>query len=184
MTKYDELCEVAVSNYGLVTAKMIDALGIHLKDVLEWVKSGRIEKRGRGVYRITHYLPTEYDAYAEAVALVGDTAMICGESVLAMHNLALVNPARVHVAVRQHLRDDDIGHRPRKAHGILSSGQRPDGLDQIDTRQRPFHIEKSFFNASYSKTSNNPRVPASRTAEASRSVRIFPRNRRMTSASF
>ena len=62
MTKYDELCEVAVSNYGLVTAKMIDALGIHLKDVLEWVKSGRIEKRGRGVYRITHYLPTEYDA--------------------------------------------------------------------------------------------------------------------------
>ena len=36
MTKYDELCEVAVSNYGLVTAKMIDALGIHLKDVLEW----------------------------------------------------------------------------------------------------------------------------------------------------
>lgn len=46
MTKYDELCEVAVSNYGLVTAKMIDALGIHLKDVLEWVKSGRIENAG------------------------------------------------------------------------------------------------------------------------------------------
>lgn len=43
MTKYDGLCEMAVSNYGLVTAKTIDALGIHLKDVLEWVKSGRIE---------------------------------------------------------------------------------------------------------------------------------------------
>lgn len=106
MTKYDELCEMAVSNYGLVTAKTIDALGIHLKDVLEWVKSGRIEKRGRGVYRIAHYLPTEYDTYAEAAALVGDTAMICGESVLAMHNLALVNPARVHVAVRRRLRKE------------------------------------------------------------------------------
>ena len=82
MKKYDELYEVAVSNYGLVTAKTIDELGIHLKDVLEWVKSGRLEKRGRGVYRIAHYLPTEYDTYAEAVALVGDTAMICGESVL------------------------------------------------------------------------------------------------------
>ena len=104
MTKYDELCEVAVSNYGLVTAKTIDALGIHLKDVLEWIKLGRMEKRGRGVYRIVHYLPTEYDTYAEAVALVGETAMICGESVLAMHNLALVNPARVHVAVRRRLR--------------------------------------------------------------------------------
>ena len=80
--------------------------GIHLKDVLEWVKSGRLEKRGRGVYRIAHYLPTEYDTYAEAVALVGDTAMICGESVLAMHNLALVNPVRVHVAVRRRLRKE------------------------------------------------------------------------------
>lgn len=104
MKKYDLLCEMAVSNFGLVTAKTIDELGIHLKDVLEWVKSGRIEKRGRGVYRISHYLPTEYDAYAEAVALVGDTAMICGESVLAMHNLALVNPARIHVAVKRRLR--------------------------------------------------------------------------------
>lgn len=104
MAKYDDLCEVAVPNYGLVTAKMINALGIRLKDVLEWVKSGRLEKRGRGVYRIVHYLPTEYDAYAEAAALVGDTAMICGESVLAMHNLALVNPAHVHVAVRRRLR--------------------------------------------------------------------------------
>ena len=84
MKKYDELYEVAVSNYGLVTAKTIDELGIHLKDVLEWVKSGRLEKRGRGVYRIAHYLPTEYDTYAEAVALVGDTAMICGESVSAL----------------------------------------------------------------------------------------------------
>ena len=106
MTKYDELCDVAVSNYGLVTAKEIDALGIHLKDVLEWIKLGRIEKRGRGVYRIAHYLPTEYDTYAEAAALVGETAMICGESVLAMHNLALVNPARVHVAVRRRLRKE------------------------------------------------------------------------------
>ena len=104
MRQYDELCDVAVANYGLATAKSIAALGIHLKDVLEWVKSGRLEKRGRGVYRLTHYLPTEYDTYAEAVALVGDTAMICGESVLAMHNLALVNPARVHVAVRRRLR--------------------------------------------------------------------------------
>ena len=104
MTKYDELCDMAVSNYGLVTAKEINALGIHLKDVLEWVKLGRIEKRGRGVYRLSHYLPTEYDIYAEAAALVGDTAIICGESVLAMHNLALVNPAHVHVAVRRRLR--------------------------------------------------------------------------------
>lgn len=104
MRQYDELCDLAVSNYGLVTSQSIGSLGIRLKDVLEWVKSGRLEKRGRGVYRLAHYLPTEYDTYAEAVALVGDTAMICGESVLAMHNLALVNPVQTHVAVRRRLR--------------------------------------------------------------------------------
>lgn len=104
MGQYDELCDAAIANYGLVTSKTIAALGIRLKDVLEWVKSGRLERRGRGVYRLAHYLPTEYDAYAEAVALVGETAMICGESVLAMHNLALVNPTRVHVAVRRRVR--------------------------------------------------------------------------------
>ena len=49
MTKYDELCEVAVSNYGLVTAKEIGTLGRHLRDVLEWIKLGRMEKRGRGL---------------------------------------------------------------------------------------------------------------------------------------
>ena len=34
MMKYDELCDVVVSNHGLVTAKEIDVLGVHLKDVL------------------------------------------------------------------------------------------------------------------------------------------------------
>lgn len=68
MNQYDMLCDSALANYGLVTAKSIDALGICLKDVLEWVKSGRLEKRGRGVYRLTHHLPMEYDAFAETVA--------------------------------------------------------------------------------------------------------------------
>ena len=56
------------------------------------------------VYRLVHYLPTEYDRYAEALATVGKDAMIWGESVLAMHNLALVNPDKIEVATAHRVR--------------------------------------------------------------------------------
>jgi len=56
------------------------------------------------VYRTVQYIPTPYDKFAEAVTLVGSGAVIYGESVLAMHGLALVNPAVIHVAVKNRVR--------------------------------------------------------------------------------
>lgn len=37
----------------------------------------------RGVHKLARWVPTPYDAYAEAVALVGGGAYLHGESVLA-----------------------------------------------------------------------------------------------------
>ena len=98
MNQFETLYQHAVDNYGLVSTADAARLGIHRKELLRWTKSGRLEKRGRGLYRIVHYVPTELDRYAEAVARAGGDAMVFGESVLAMHDLALVNPARVAVA--------------------------------------------------------------------------------------
>ncbi len=56
------------------------------------------------MYRLVHYLPTEYDRYAEALAVVGKDAMIWGGSVLAMHNLAMVNPEKIEVATTRRVR--------------------------------------------------------------------------------
>ena len=56
------------------------------------------------MFRIAHYLPTEYDHYAMAVAIVGGDAWLWGDAVLAMHNLALVNPLRYKVAVKRNVR--------------------------------------------------------------------------------
>ena len=50
------------------------------------------------MYKLVRYVPTEYDRYAEAVALVGDGSFLFGEAVLAMHGLALANPVR-HISV-------------------------------------------------------------------------------------
>ena len=104
MTLYDQICEQAIGNYGLITTMDAESLGVRRKDLVEWVKLGRLTRLGHGVYRIAHYLPTEYDRYAEAVAIVGKDAALWGESVLAMHNLAMVNPLRVQVATGRRVR--------------------------------------------------------------------------------
>lgn len=66
--------------------------------------NGRLERRGQGVYKLARWVPTPYDPYAEALALVGDGSYLHGESVLAMHGLALVDPRTVQVATPKRVR--------------------------------------------------------------------------------
>ena len=104
MGQYHEIADKAVDNYGYITAAEATAMGIALKDVFEWEHSGRLEKVGRGVWRLAHCPCTDYDHYAESIALVGPKSWIWGESVLAMHNLALVNSPYVYVATARRVR--------------------------------------------------------------------------------
>lgn len=104
MTNYEQVYQLASDNYGIVTIEAAQQLGVHRKEMLNWTRMGRLDKCGRGVYRITHYAPTEYDRYAEALALVGGDAIIYGDGVLAMHNLALVNPPAITVACSRRVR--------------------------------------------------------------------------------
>ena len=104
MFQFERVYERAADNYGLITTEAAAELNVHRKELLYWTKIGRLERCGRGVYRINHYIPTDYDKYAEAVALVGGRAALYGETVLAMHNLALVNPPAITVATEKRLR--------------------------------------------------------------------------------
>lgn len=104
MKNFDKVYEAAAERYGLITVEDAAELGIHRKQLLFWEANGRLERCGRGVYRIKYHVPTPYDHYAEAVALVGRDAIIYGEGVLAMHNLGLVNPKQIQVAVEKRVR--------------------------------------------------------------------------------
>lgn len=98
MTAYDKIYEVAADNYGIITAGDAKSLGVSQKALFQLVARGKLERRGYGVYRLaSHHLPSEYDQYAEAVALVGEGAYVSGESVLALLDLALVNPEKISV---------------------------------------------------------------------------------------
>ena len=104
MKNYDAIYEYAADNYGLITSSEAKTLGIPNVELVKLAHRGRLRRLGHGVYRLTHYIPTTFDKYAEAVAVVGNGAMIYGESVLAMHNLALVNPATIQVSVTSRIR--------------------------------------------------------------------------------
>ena len=105
MTAYEKIYEVAAANYGFITTKEAASLGIPKSEMSALAKRGRLVRHGYGVYRLaTHFQPSEYDGYAEAVLLVGEGAAVWGESVLAMHDLALVNPPVVEVATTRRVR--------------------------------------------------------------------------------
>lgn len=98
MSYYDDIYELAADNYGVVTSKDALSIGVPNIDLVKMARRGQLDRLGYGVYRLARYFPTAFDKYAEAVALVGEGAYIYGESVLAMHGLALVNPMRITVA--------------------------------------------------------------------------------------
>jgi hypothetical protein len=104
MTYYEDIYETAVDNYGLITSAEAKELGVSDQDMSMLTKRGRLIKRGHGVYKLARYVPTPYDAYAEAVVLVGVEAYLYGESVIAMLELAPTNPSRVFVATPSRVR--------------------------------------------------------------------------------
>lgn len=98
MTHYRDIYEIAADNYGIVTSAQAKEAGISDKEMCAISKRGRIYRIGHGVYRLTDYIPTPYDPYADAVALCGQDAYLYGESVLAMLELVPTNPTRLFVA--------------------------------------------------------------------------------------
>jgi len=104
MSYYDDIYEYASDNYGLFTTADANNIGIPIIELAKLAQRGRLKRIGHGVYRIAHYIPTPLDKYADAVALVGHEAYIYGESVLAMHGLANVNPLNIYVACTQNVR--------------------------------------------------------------------------------
>jgi len=104
MSYYETIYEYAADNYGLITSAEAKALNISNVELVKLSHRGRLLRLGHGVYRIKHYIPTSYDKYAEAVAIAGDNAFLFRESVLAMHDLAFVNPTSIFVATTKKIR--------------------------------------------------------------------------------
>lgn len=104
MTHFDDIYDIAADGYGIVTAAQAQKAGIAPSELNRWCADGRLVRRGHGVYKLARWVPTPYDQYAEAVALVGEDGYLWGQSVLAMHGLALVDPRAIEVATPRRVR--------------------------------------------------------------------------------
>lgn len=67
--------------------------------VHHFVRTGRFERLGRGVYRIAEYPRGESDRLAELTALLGDDAILSHESALALHAVSDLAPRQYHFTV-------------------------------------------------------------------------------------
>lgn len=94
------LREIALDNYGYVTTRDAVEARIPAGELAKLArrKRGELENIGYGLYRDTSVPETPLGYLAEAVLRAGKDAYLHGESVLAMHNLASINPRLIKVA--------------------------------------------------------------------------------------
>lgn len=104
MSHFGEIEFLASDNSGYFTSAAARRAGVESCELDRWVKSGRLERPVRGVYRLAAYPPTECEPYVVASLALGEDAYIWGESVLGLLNLAPTDPTRMFVAVGRRVR--------------------------------------------------------------------------------
>jgi predicted transcriptional regulator of viral defense system len=111
------LHERALDQYGYVTTRDAEELGVPAVELRKIGQRGGLAHIAYGLYRFEDVVPTERDQFMEAVLRVGPGAYLTHDAVLALYDLALVNPRRIRVGT------------PRRA--------RPRLPDHIEAIQRP-----------------------------------------------
>lgn len=96
--------EIALDQYGYVTTRDAADAGVPAVELRKLAARGALTNVAYGLYRLADARPTEYDQFAEALLRVGDGAYLRGDAVLALHQLALVNPRRIRVGARRRVR--------------------------------------------------------------------------------
>jgi predicted transcriptional regulator of viral defense system len=104
------LREVALDQYGYVTTRDAEGIGVPAVELRKLAQRGGLDHITYGLYRFDDIPHTARDQHMEAVLRVGPGAYLTHDAVLALHDLGLVNPRRIRVGTprraRPHLPDD------------------------------------------------------------------------------
>lgn len=103
MTKIDDVYKT-VDDYGLVTSAEARELGVSDAELVQMAARGRLVRVARGVYRVPVWPYQEHAPYAIAVRATGEDAYLCGESVVALLDLAPTDPRVIWVASPRRVR--------------------------------------------------------------------------------
>jgi predicted transcriptional regulator of viral defense system len=112
MSIWDRLVAVAAEQHGYVTTRDARDIGVDPVQLRLLAARGRLERACRGVYRVPVLPRGEHDDLAAAVSWALGRGVVSHESALALHDLADVNPSRIHLTVPR-------DNHPRAAGGEL-----------------------------------------------------------------
>lgn len=101
MTYRRMLWELALDNHGFVTTQDARDLGVPAVELSKLGSRGGLRHVAYGLYRFDDVPSSVVDQFHEAVLRVGDGAHLTRDAVLALHDLALVNPRRTRVGLRR-----------------------------------------------------------------------------------
>lgn len=104
MTYREQLRWLAFDHHGVVTIAQARAIGVPAVALRKLASRHVLRHFGHGVYLMEEAPTTPLTEYALALALVGPDAMLADESVLAAHELALVNPRTIKVTTPRRVR--------------------------------------------------------------------------------
>lgn len=93
-TYREQAWEIAVGRHGYVTTREAVQRGIPGIELVKMAARGKVRHIAHGVYRFDELPATDLAPYYEAVLRVGDDSFLFGDAVLALHNLANVNPKK------------------------------------------------------------------------------------------
>ena len=99
MTSYEKIWDTAEDNHGVITSAQAKRLGVKPAALVSMSTNRKLIRIGQGVYKLSHHAPGPYDEYAQAVAMVGDTAFVRGASALMMRGLIPFDPGRFYLGV-------------------------------------------------------------------------------------
>lgn len=106
-----QLREIALDQYGYVTTRDAEGLGVPTVELRKLAQRGGLDHVAYGLYRFDDIPRTGRDPYMEAVLRVEPGAYLTHDAVLALHDLGLVNPRRIRVGTPKRARPrlpDDV----------------------------------------------------------------------------
>lgn len=102
---FKTLFDLAIDNYGFVTAADARRVGVRPQRLAEMARRGTLLREGVGLYRVEPFPPHELDSYRKATLWpYGVEGVLSHETALDLYGLSDVNPAKIHITVPKHYR--------------------------------------------------------------------------------
>ncbi|HLL03204.1 MAG TPA: type IV toxin-antitoxin system AbiEi family antitoxin domain-containing protein [Myxococcaceae bacterium] len=96
---WGRLFEVAVGQEGYFTTEQAAQVGYSAQLLVHYVRSGKVIRVRRGVYRLVHYPASEHDDLIVVWLWSAHEGVFSHQTALALHGLSDVLPARLHLTL-------------------------------------------------------------------------------------